>query len=150
MTERNTTISSRNEAANTALSSNGSVSANCGSPGRAYVDPVHRGPFTRWPRAADAVLAAVLFVLTLLLTDGAGDSVVLRDVGAVPLWSVLLLAVAVAGAAVTDPAHRACLERHTRAWARSRPAVARMVRGQVHAARRMKARSSSSSPMERP
>lgn len=45
---------------------------------------------------------------------------------------------------------RACLERHTRAWARSRPAVARVVRGQVHAARRMKARSSTSSPMERP
>jgi hypothetical protein len=43
---------------------------------------VHRGPFTRWPRAADAVLAAVLFVLTLLLQDGPGDSVVLRDLDA--------------------------------------------------------------------
>jgi len=59
----------------------------------AYVDPVHRGPFTRWPRAADAVLAAVLFGLTLLLTDGPGDSVVLRDLGDVPLWVVLLFAV---------------------------------------------------------
>ena len=62
-------------------------------PARAYVDPVHRGPFTRWPRAADAVLAAVLFVLTLLLTEGPGDSLVLRDLGDVPLWVVLLLAV---------------------------------------------------------
>ena len=59
----------------------------------AYVDPVHRGPFTRWPRAADAVLAAVLFGLTLLLTEGPGDSVVLRDLGDVPLWIVLLFAV---------------------------------------------------------
>ncbi len=78
------------------------------------MDPVRRGSLARWPRAADAVLAAVLFVLTLLLTGGAGDCVGLRDVGAVPLWIVLLLAVAVAGAAVTDPAPRACLERHTR------------------------------------
>ena len=53
-------------------------------------------------------------------------------------------------AAVTGHGHRACLERHTRAWARSRPAVARVVRGQVQAARRMKARSSTSTPMERP
>ena len=64
-----------------------------GGPGRAYVDPVHRGPFTRWPRAADAVLAAVLFVLTLLFTEGPGDSLVLRDLGDVPLWVVLLFAV---------------------------------------------------------
>ena len=54
---------------------------------------MHRGPFTRWPRAADAVLAAVLFLLTLLLTDGVGDSVVLRDLGDVQPWVVLLFAV---------------------------------------------------------
>jgi signal transduction histidine kinase len=54
-----------------------------------------RGPFTRWPRAADAVLAAVLFVLTLLFTTAPGtdDSWVLRDLGDVPLWIVLLFAV---------------------------------------------------------
>jgi signal transduction histidine kinase len=51
------------------------------------------GPFTRWPRAADAVLAAVLFVLTLLFTTGPDDSWVLRDLGDVPLWVVLLFAV---------------------------------------------------------
>ena len=63
------------------------------SPGRAYVDAVHRSPFTRWPRAADAVLAAVLFALTLTLTDGPGDSLVLRDLDEVPPWVVLLFAV---------------------------------------------------------
>ncbi|WP_040339490.1 sensor histidine kinase [Candidatus Blastococcus massiliensis] len=52
------------------------------------------GPFTRWPRAADAALAAVLFVLTLLFTTtGPEDSWVLRDLGDVPLWVVLLFAV---------------------------------------------------------
>jgi signal transduction histidine kinase len=54
---------------------------------------VHPGPFTRWPRAADAVLAAVLFALTLTLTDGPGDSLVLRDLDDVPLRVVLLFAV---------------------------------------------------------
>ncbi|WP_036339113.1 sensor histidine kinase [Modestobacter caceresii] len=51
------------------------------------------GPFTRWPRAADAVLAAVLFVLTVFFTTGPDDSWVLRDLGDVPLWVVLLFAV---------------------------------------------------------
>ena len=63
------------------------------SPGRAYVGPVHRGPFTRWPRAADAVLAAVLFVLTLFLTGGPDDSLVLRDLDDVPLYVVLLFVI---------------------------------------------------------
>ena len=54
---------------------------------------MHPGPFTRWPRAADAVLAAVLFALTLTLTDGPGDSLVLRDLDDVPLRVVLLFAV---------------------------------------------------------
>ena len=55
---------------------------------------MHPGPFTRWPRAADAVLAAVLFVLTLFLTGGPDDSIVLRDLDDVPLYVVLLFAVA--------------------------------------------------------
>jgi signal transduction histidine kinase len=55
---------------------------------------MHPGPFTRWPRAADAVLAAVAFVLTLNVTGGPDDSLVLRDVGAVPLYVVVLFAVA--------------------------------------------------------
>ena len=55
---------------------------------------MHRGPFTRWPRAADAVLAAVLLVLTLLVHEGPGDSLVLRDPGELPAWVVVLFAVA--------------------------------------------------------
>jgi signal transduction histidine kinase len=55
---------------------------------------VHRGPFVRWPRAADAVLASLLFVLTLVVEDGPDDSLQLRDVGEVPLWILLLFAVA--------------------------------------------------------
>jgi signal transduction histidine kinase len=54
---------------------------------------VHPGPFTRWPRAADAVLALVLFGLTLLLEDPDPALVVLRDLGDVPLRVVLLFAV---------------------------------------------------------
>lgn len=63
------------------------------SAGRAYVQRMRPGPFTRWPRTADAVLAAVLFVLTLLFTTGPDDSWVRRDLGDVPLWVVLLFAV---------------------------------------------------------
>ena len=55
---------------------------------------MHPGPFTRWPRAADAVLALALFVLTLSIEEGPGDSLQLRDVGDVPLLIVLVFAVA--------------------------------------------------------
>ena len=55
---------------------------------------MHRGPFTRWPRAADAVLAVVLFGLTLMLQGKPDDSLGLRDLGDVPLYVVVLFAVA--------------------------------------------------------
>jgi signal transduction histidine kinase len=55
---------------------------------------VHPGPFTRWPRAADAVLATVAFVLTLTVTGGPDDSLVLRDLDDVQLYVVVLFAVA--------------------------------------------------------
>jgi len=55
---------------------------------------VHRGPFTRWPRAADAVLAMALLVLTVSITDGPGDTLQLRRAGDVPVWVLLLFAVA--------------------------------------------------------
>ncbi|WP_405564020.1 sensor histidine kinase [Streptomyces phaeochromogenes] len=57
-----------------------------------------RGPFTRWPRGADAVLATVVFLLTALLEEGPGDSLVVR-----PVTSVLqpaLLLITLAGAAL--------------------------------------------------
>jgi signal transduction histidine kinase len=57
-----------------------------------------RGPFTRWPRAADTALAVVAFLATAFLTDGPGDSVVVRPIGDVPIPA--LLAFAVAGAAL--------------------------------------------------
>jgi signal transduction histidine kinase len=53
-----------------------------------------RGPFTRWPRAADAVLATAVFLATAFLTDGPGDSIVVRPVGDVPIPALLVFAVA--------------------------------------------------------
>jgi signal transduction histidine kinase len=57
-----------------------------------------RGPFARWPRAADAALAVAVLLATVFLTDGPGDSVVVRPIGDVPVPA--LLAFAVAGAAL--------------------------------------------------
>jgi signal transduction histidine kinase len=53
-----------------------------------------RGPFTRWPRAADAVLATAVFLATAFLTDGPGDSIVMRPVSDVPIPALLVFAVA--------------------------------------------------------
>jgi signal transduction histidine kinase len=52
-----------------------------------------RGPFARWPRAADAVLAALVFLGTAFVTDGPGDSLVLRPVDDVPVPALLVFAV---------------------------------------------------------
>jgi signal transduction histidine kinase len=53
-----------------------------------------RGPFARWPRAADAVLAAAVFLATVFLVDGPGDAIVVRSIGEVPLPALLVFAVA--------------------------------------------------------
>jgi signal transduction histidine kinase len=53
-----------------------------------------RGPFARWPRAADAVLATAVFLATSFLTEGPGDSIVVRPPGDVPIAALLLFAVA--------------------------------------------------------
>jgi signal transduction histidine kinase len=53
-----------------------------------------RGPFARWPRAADGVLAIVVFLGTVLVTDGPGDSLVIRPIGDVPIPALLVFAVA--------------------------------------------------------
>ncbi|MFI0451763.1 sensor histidine kinase [Actinomadura sp. 6N118] len=37
-----------------------------------------RGPFTRWPRATDAVLAVLAFLVFVLVQDGHGDDLVFR------------------------------------------------------------------------
>jgi signal transduction histidine kinase len=53
-----------------------------------------RGPFARWPRAADAVLAAAVFLATVFLVDGPGDAILVRSIGEVPLPALLVFAVA--------------------------------------------------------
>ena len=89
-----------------------------GSPSAAYLDPVtavrmppapspgalrpvagdgFRGPFARWPRAADAVLALVLLVLVTVFATGPDDSVVVRSPADVPA-AILLLFVVGSGA----------------------------------------------------
>ena len=52
------------------------------------------GPFTRWPRISDAVLAGLLCGATVLLRDGPGDSLVVRSVTDVPLPVLFVLGVA--------------------------------------------------------
>jgi signal transduction histidine kinase len=53
-----------------------------------------QGPFARWPRAADAALAAAVFLGTVFVTDGPGDSLVIRPIGDVPIPALLVFAVA--------------------------------------------------------
>jgi signal transduction histidine kinase len=53
-----------------------------------------QGPFARWPRAADAALAAAVFLGTVFVTDGPGDSLVIRPLGDVPIPALLVFAVA--------------------------------------------------------
>jgi signal transduction histidine kinase len=53
-----------------------------------------RGPFARWPRAADGVLATVVFLGTVFVTDGPGDSLVIRPIGDVPIPALLVFAAA--------------------------------------------------------
>ncbi|PAZ13468.1 histidine kinase [Streptomyces sp. SA15] len=65
------------------------------TPGRS-VPGRFRGPFTRWPRAADAVLAAALFLWVALLEEAAGDSMAVRP--ATGIFHPALLLSMVAGA----------------------------------------------------
>jgi signal transduction histidine kinase len=58
------------------------------------VVPGFRSPFTRWPRISDAVLAVAIFLLTVFVVDGPGDSLVIRPIGDVPIAAVLVFAVA--------------------------------------------------------
>jgi signal transduction histidine kinase len=53
-----------------------------------------RGPFTRWPRAADAVLAAAVLLGTVFVTEGPGDSLAFRPLGDVPVPALLVFTVA--------------------------------------------------------
>jgi signal transduction histidine kinase len=55
-----------------------------------------RGPFTRWPRAADTVLAIALFVATVFVTSEGpnNDDLVIRSAGDIPIAAFFVLAVA--------------------------------------------------------
>jgi signal transduction histidine kinase len=55
-----------------------------------------RGPFARWPRVSDAVLAVALFLSTVTLTQGPNDTMVTRAVSSVPVPVVLVMAVVTA------------------------------------------------------
>jgi signal transduction histidine kinase len=59
-----------------------------GVPGR------FRGPFARWPRAADAVLAIAVFLGTVFVVDGPGDALAIRPIGDVPIPALLVFAAA--------------------------------------------------------
>lgn len=52
------------------------------------------GPFTRWPRAADAVLALVVFLVILSVAPGHDDELVFRAVGEVSIAALIIFAVA--------------------------------------------------------
>jgi signal transduction histidine kinase len=53
------------------------------------------GPFTRWPRAADAVLAIVVFLMTVFVkSEGPNDDLVIHSVGDVSIGVLFVLAVA--------------------------------------------------------
>jgi signal transduction histidine kinase len=55
----------------------------------------HRGPFARWPRAADAALALVVFLLSVFVVEGANpDELAIRPLGDVPVLAFFLFAVA--------------------------------------------------------
>ena len=53
-----------------------------------------QGPFARWPRAADAALAAAVFLAAVFVVDGPGDSLVVRSIDDVPIPVLLVFAVA--------------------------------------------------------
>ncbi len=54
-----------------------------------------RGPFTRWPRAADTVLALILFIATLFIWfQGPDDTPALRTIDDIPLTAILIFAIA--------------------------------------------------------
>jgi signal transduction histidine kinase len=54
-----------------------------------------RGPFIRWPRAADAVLAVVVFLVALLVkSEGPNDDFAIRSLNEVSIAGLFVLAVA--------------------------------------------------------
>jgi signal transduction histidine kinase len=55
----------------------------------------YRGPFARWPRAADTALGVVVFLLSVFVVEGTKpDDLAIRPLGDVPLLAFFLFAVA--------------------------------------------------------
>jgi signal transduction histidine kinase len=76
-----------------------------------------RGPFTRWPRASDALLALAVVLASLLLREGPGDSVQPRPLGELPVSAYLLFAVTGVALARRRSAPLAVLGVALAAWA---------------------------------
>jgi len=53
-----------------------------------------RGPFARWPRASDTVLAIALLLTTVSVGDGPGDTVAFRPIADVPIAALLVFGIA--------------------------------------------------------
>jgi signal transduction histidine kinase len=51
-----------------------------------------RGPFARWPRAADATLALLAFLVTVFVVDGPDNSSTARPIGDVPVLVLVVIA----------------------------------------------------------
>lgn len=53
-----------------------------------------RGPFARWPRAADNALAIVMFLTALFVVEGPNETIAIRSFGDVPIGAFFVLAAA--------------------------------------------------------
>jgi signal transduction histidine kinase len=53
-----------------------------------------RGPFSRWPRVADAVLAVSAFLAAVFVVDGPGDTMLIRPIDDLSVPGVLVFGVA--------------------------------------------------------
>ena len=76
-----------------------------------------RGPFVRWPRVADAVLAAVLLALSVWVDEGPGDSLVYRPLSDVPPAALAVLVLAAGALALRRRRPLVVLTAVLTAWA---------------------------------
>jgi signal transduction histidine kinase len=53
-----------------------------------------RGPFARWPRAADAVLAIAMFLVIVFVSEGPNEEFAIRSIGEVSIAAFIYIAVA--------------------------------------------------------
>lgn len=70
------------------------VNRTASSPPAGTVPGRFRGPFARWPRAADAVLAAVVVLALMFVMDAPGDALALRPPGDLKIAAVPVFVVA--------------------------------------------------------